>query len=126
MHAQRLDPDPELKPRWTNLEARFAALKLTPGAVLRSLEDLDGDFEIQHVASGGSNGVLVPPWIYNGPISVTTQAQSPFKNLHLFGIVGVSVPSGTHTYRMAQRIAPALTGHTTRVNLDFRVAEPEA
>ena len=117
-----LDPDPELKPRWTNLEARFAALKLTPGAVLRSLEDLDGDFEIQHVASGGSNGVLVPPWIYNGPISVTTQAQSPFKNLHLFGIVGVSVPSGTHTYRMAQRIAPALTGHTTRVNLDFRVS----
>ncbi len=117
-----LDPNPELKLRWTHLEARFAALNLKPGAVLRSLEELDGDFEIQHVASGGSNGVLVPPWIYDGPLAVTTEAQSPFKNLHLFGIVGVSAPAGTNTYRMAQRIPRSHTGHTTHVNLDFRVS----
>ena len=50
-----------------------------PKAVLRSLHDVDGDFELQAPAAGGSNGVLVPPWLYQGKIAVTTEAQSPFQ-----------------------------------------------
>ena len=50
-----------------------------PKAVLRSLHDLDGDFELQAPAAGGSNGVLVPPWLYEGTIAVTSEAQSPYR-----------------------------------------------
>jgi hypothetical protein len=64
---------------WRAHEARLAELagKLAaaqqpaPAAVLRSLNDIDGDFELQAPAAGGSNGVLVPPWHYRGNIAVT-------------------------------------------------------
>ena len=63
-----------------------------PKAVLRSLHDIDGDFELQAPAAGGSNGVLVPPWLYEGAIAVTNEAQSPYRNLYPLGKVGVHVP----------------------------------
>jgi Protein of unknown function (DUF1549)/Protein of unknown function (DUF1553) len=128
-----LVPPEESQPRWQAYEARLATLAAwlgqqkvqVPFAVLRSLDDFDGDFELQAPAAGGSRGVLVAPWRYEGSLAVTTEAQSPFKNLHPSGRVGVSVPGGTHAYRLTQRL-PSLrgrqVGHTLHVNLDFLVA----
>ena len=117
-----LAPADESARQWREFDARFAAAGVNPGAVLRSLDDLDGDFEMQRVASGGSKGVLVPPWIYEGPISVTQQAQSPFKHLHAFGSVGVSVPEGARAYRVGQGFHPWHTPGVVQVNIDFRAA----
>ncbi|MBI2926916.1 MAG: PSD1 domain-containing protein [Verrucomicrobia bacterium] len=130
-------PPEESQPKWREFDALIGALarklesqkQLVPPAVLRSLDELDGDFELQAVAAGGSKGVLVPPWVYDGKLSVTKEAQSPFKNLHALGKVGVSVPAGTNAYRLAQALHPRRTPETCRVlhvNLDFRVATNEA
>lgn len=127
-----LVPPEESQAQWRAFESRLASLTKTiergkgsvPAAVLRSLDDLDGDFEMQAPAAGGSKGVLVPPWIYEGPIAVTTEAQSPFKNLHPFGKVGASLPAGTNAYRITQTLYPRRSrakGGLVHVNLDFKV-----
>ena len=128
-----LVPPAESAPRWREFEGRVAALTAeldrrkssAPAAVLRSLDDFDGDFEMQAPAAGGSKGVLVAPWVYEGPNSVSSDAQSPFKNVHPGGRVGVSIAAGTHAYRIAQRLNGPRTresGGKVYVNLDFRVA----
>ena len=97
--------------------------------MLRSLDDLDGDFEMQAPAAGGSKGVLVPPWVYEGQIAVSADAQSPFKNLYALGRVGASVLAGTNGYRIAQALYPKRTRESAsvlQVNLDFRVTTNEA
>ena len=107
-----LIPREESQPRWREFEQRVAGLmrrmeraKLSaPSAVLRSLDELDGDFELQAPAAGGSKGVLVPPWVYDGPIAVTTDAQSPFKNLYPLGKVGAGVAAGTNGYWVRQAV----------------------
>ena len=103
---------------------QLAALKQPiPRTIIRSLHEYDGDFELQAIAAGGSNGVLVPPWIYSGPISVTNAAQSPFQNVYPAGKVGASVPSGDHAYRIVQALYPEFSstgGGTVYYNLDFR------
>ena len=66
-------------PKLRAFEAHVAALtdhltrskQPAPTAILRSLSDIDGDFELQAPAAGGSNGVLVAPWLYQGNIAVT-------------------------------------------------------
>ncbi|MEN9677470.1 MAG: hypothetical protein RIS76_3366 [Verrucomicrobiota bacterium] len=131
-----LVPPEESAPRWREFEAKVASLARTleqqkvpvPTANLRSLDELDGDFEIQAPAAGGSNGVLVPPWIYEGSIAVTTDAQSPYQNLHPAGRVGASIHGSTRNYRIAQALHPARTrgpGGRIFVNLDFRVLTNE-
>jgi len=130
-----LVPPEESQARWREFNNEVAALaarleqqqKSVPNAVLRSLDDIDGDFELQAPAAGGSNGVLVPPWLYEGKIAVTTAAQSPFKNLYARGRVGASVPAGNGAYRIAQALhleQHAESPSTLHVNLDFRVAAP--
>jgi len=140
-----LVPPEESRPRWREFEQRVAGLlrrveraKLSaPAAVLRSLDDLDGDFEMQAPAAGGSKGVLVPPWVYNGPIAVTTDAQSPFKNLYPLGKVGASVSAGTNGYRLMQAVpfarqADSARGKTSaspetlHASIDFRIAPADA
>jgi hypothetical protein len=126
-----LVPPEESRPKWREFEHRVAALRqqveqaqLTPpAAVLRSLDELDGDFELQAPAAGGSKGVLVPPWVYAGPIAVTTDAQSPFKNLYPLGRVGASVAAGTNAYRLMQALpGPARrAGGRLHASLDFRL-----
>ena len=117
--------------------ARIAAIKdylakqkqAVPPAVLRSLHDFDGDFELQAPAAGGSNGVLVQPWLYQGQIAVTNAAQSPFKNYFEGGKVGASVPAQKGDYVIKQAIHPTRsnqTGDFLYVNLDFRVQESKA
>ena len=126
-----LVPLDEALPRWQSFEARVATLaaklqsanQSPPSAVLSSLTDMDGDFEMQAIAAGGSKGVLVPPWVYEGSVAVTTSAQSPFKNLHALGKVGASVASGTNVYRVAQTLyVPPSTSGLLHFNIDFRAA----
>jgi hypothetical protein len=107
-----LIPPEESLPRWREYETRVASLTRevqraglpVPSAVLRSIDDLDGDFELQAPAAGGSKGVLVPPWIYDGPIAVTTEAQSPFRNRYPGGRVGASIPAGTRPWHLGQAL----------------------
>ena len=126
-------PPSESQPKWREFErawSRRSAASLeqqkqpVPAAVLRSLDDIDGDFELQAPAAGGSNGVLVPPWLYEGQIAVTNAAQSPFKNLYPAGKVGASVPAGAGdiaSRRRFTRAGRARTCDPLYVNLDFRV-----
>ncbi len=118
--------------KWRAFDDRIAALatdleqsrRPVPATVLRSLDDMDGDFEMQAIAAGGSKGVLVPPWTYAGNIAVTKEAQSPFKNRYALGKVGVSVSSITNGYFLAQSLHPRRTRDVCRQlheNLDFRV-----
>ena len=107
-----LIPPEESLPRWQDYENRVASLTRTvqraglpvPSALLRSIDDLDGDFELQAPASGGSKGVLVPPWVYDGPIAVTTEAQSPFKHRYPGGRVGASIPAGPQPWHLGQAL----------------------
>ncbi|MBI3415899.1 MAG: DUF1553 domain-containing protein [Verrucomicrobia bacterium] len=128
-----LRPGNEADADWREFDARIAAMvrKLekhkqpSPTAVLRSLADMDGDFEMQAIAAGGSRGVLVPPWIYEGTIAVTREAQSPFGNLYPLGKAGATLPSGTNHYQFGQALHPARSheaGGRLFVNVDFRVA----
>ncbi len=132
-----LVPPSQSQPAWRAYESRVAALgshlasqnRGVPAAVLRSLHDIDGDFELQAPAAGGSNGVLVPPWQYEGPISVTNAAQSPFKNLYPSGKVGASIAAHAGPYHMEQAIHPRRTSaasQTVYVNLDFRAGAVDA
>jgi hypothetical protein len=132
-----LMPPEEAQASWTKFDERVASLlrKLErnkqPGApgVLRSLADMDGDFEMQAIAAGGSRGVLVAPWVYEGAISVTREAQSPLGNLYPLGKAGVSLPSGTNHYAFGQSIYPSRTheqGGRLHFNVDFRVAAPDS
>lgn len=130
-------PPSESQPKWREFDGRVALLadslekqkQPVPTAILRSLNDLDGDFELQAIASGGSNGVLVPPWLYEGTIAITNAAQSPFKNLYPRGKVGVSLPPRGSKYRIAQAIYPRRTSDTStqlHLNLDFRVGASDS
>ena len=107
------------------LQARQRPL---PPLLLRPLTDLDGDFELQAPAAGGSNGVLVPPWQFTGPVAVTTGAQSPFRNRYpLGGRVGASVAAGAAPYSIDQVLPPALrwSGRDrARFSCDLRLSAP--
>ena len=112
----------------SRLSAELAALdKPVPAATLRSVTDLDGDFELQAPAGGGSYGVLVPPWRAEGPINVTAAAQSPFKHLFAGGRCGVSIAAGAAPYRCTQAVH-GLPGNGAPVflNLDLRLHTPAA
>ncbi len=130
-----LVPPTESMPQWRDFQQRTATLsaelsqqgRSVTNAVLRSLDDIDGDFELQAPAAGGSNGVLVPPWLYQGKISVVTEAQSPFTNVYPGGRVGVAIAADAGAYRIAQAIRPQLwrdASETVYVNLDFRIHGP--
>ena len=130
-------PPGESIPKWREFDQRVGAIAVSlekqqqavPAAILRSLSDMDGDFEMQAPAAGGSNGVLVPPWLYEGKIAVTNAAQSPFKNLYARGKVGASLAADVGKYRIAQSLYPRRSSSncdTLFVNLDFRMAASDA
>ena len=126
-----LIPPADAQIAWQKFEVQVARLvhrlevnqQSVPAGILRSLDEIDGDFELQAPAAGGSNGVLVPPWVYSGPVAVTTAAQSPFSNLHPPGKVGVDLIGGTNCYQLGQSVHPRRSvAHCEHlyVNLDFR------
>ena len=130
-------PPSESIPQWRAFDQRIGAIAVSlekqqqavPSAILRSLNDMDGDFEMQAPAAGGSNGVLVPPWLYEGKIAVTNAAQSPFKNLYPRGKVGASLAADAGSYRIAQSLYPRRSSRncdTLFVNLDFRIGASDA
>ncbi len=94
---------------------------------LRSLDDCDGDFELQGVSAGGSRGVLVPPWNYVGQPLITNGAQSPFKNIYRGGGVGAFFPADGQEHAVDQGLVPvtAKQGKTLHVSFDFRLAAAE-
>ncbi len=126
---------------WRKFDQQIGALRQrlerngqpsTP-AVLRMLNDMDGDFELQAPAAGGSNGVLVPPWIATGAVSVTNGAQSPFRNIYGPGKSGVRIESARESaadYQITQALYPRRTAERDErvwLNLDFRIpASPES
>ena len=122
--------------RWRDFETHVARLsqelasldRSPPAATLRSVTDIDGDFELQAPANGGSYGVLVAPWRYEGPIAVTAAAQSPFQHLYPRGRCGVSIAAGAGPYRCTQSLQPAPQGSDALrfINLDIRTASPTA
>jgi hypothetical protein len=98
--------------------------------VIETLDELDGDFELQKASAGGSLGVLVSPWLFEGRADVVTEAQSPFKNLTgRSGTSGVRFPGVAADHRVWQRFWPARsakTAHQLSVNLDFRTLDAGA
>ena len=129
-----LSPPVESRPKWSEFESRVAALsdrlarqKIgAPATPLKSLHEIDGDFETQAPAAGGSNGVLVLPWLYEGKIAVTEGAQSPFKNLHTGGRKGASIAANAGAYRIWQAPTFMRTGDLLQANLDFRISQADA
>lgn len=126
-----LIPARESQPKWRDYDQRVALLSTrlarqkqpVPSAIYRSLHDPDGDFEIQKDAAGGSYGVIVPPWAWEGKMSVRGSAQSPFKNLYPMGRFGVFIPGGKEEYTLSQALYPKRDASLCRqvyVNLDFR------
>jgi hypothetical protein len=98
--------------RAEQIAARLSQLQQpVPAAVLRLTTDLDGDFELQAPAAGGSYGVLVPPWRYTGNVSVTAAAQSPFHNVYPGGSRGTAAAEGQAPWRIWQALH--LTGEAT-------------
>lgn len=88
-----------------DLAHRLTALqRAAPVAVLRSLSEPDGDFELQAPAAGGSNGIPVAPWLYTGPVMVTGEAQSPFQHVYPRGSRGLTVLQGTQDWRVWQAL----------------------
>lgn len=113
------------------VEGALEALKAgRPAIKLRTLDDMDGDFEVQGQSSGGSLGYLVAPWMFEGRPEVTPRAQSPFTNLtHRAGSVGITFPGDAGDHRIGQAMHPARTAKTHDrlfLNLDFRLARPTA
>lgn len=91
--------------RAEQITARLTQLQQSvPAAVLRLTTDLDGDFELQAPAAGGSYGVLVPPWRYTGNVSVTAAAQSPFHNVYPGGSRGTAAAEGQAPWRIWQAL----------------------
>ena len=130
-----LQPIAESVKKWREFDERVAMLSSqlakekqgVPTAILRSMHDGDGDLEMQAAASGGSKGVLVPPWIAEGRIDVATAAQSPFRNVYPTGKVGAHVVGGAEDYTILRGLSPRRTAANCAelfVNLDFRIAPP--
>ena len=132
-----LEPPAEAQMAWNRFDGRLGTLlrklernqQSVASAVLRSLTDMDGDFEMQAAAAGGSRGVLVSPWIYDGPIAITGEAQSPFRNLFPSGKVGASLAAGSPAYWFGQSIYPRRShteGGVIHVNFDVRLGREGA
>lgn len=112
--------------RTADISRQLAALQRpVPTAVLRSLLDLDGDFELQAPAAGGSTGVPVSPWLYRGPVFITGEAQSPFQHIHPRGRYGLSVAAGTEPWRVWQRLTSGSPAGVSKLwfSADIRVRE---
>jgi hypothetical protein len=127
-------PPEQSQPKWREFEARVALLtdrlekqkQPVPSAILRSVDDMDGDFEMQAPASGGSRGVLVPPWFYTGEVSAQADAQSPFQNLFPKGKVGALLGSSTNAitsiYQGLHLIQSPGKAPKIWINMDLRMA----
>ncbi|MGI8980682.1 MAG: DUF1553 domain-containing protein [Pirellulaceae bacterium] len=129
-------PPEEAAAAWRKYDERFAVLAKqletakqgVPSVKVRSLDDIDGDFELQGVSAGGSRGVLVPPWTYAGEPLITNGAQSPLKNIYRGGGVGASLPGGDGEHSIAQSIPANLAkdAKSLCISFDFKMAPAQA
>ncbi|MFO0922596.1 MAG: PSD1 and planctomycete cytochrome C domain-containing protein [Pirellulales bacterium] len=126
-----LQPRHIARGEWMQYEQQLAGLRdelmqnqrSLPAASIRSLHEIDGDFEIQAPASGGSRGVLVSPWHYEGNIAVANASQSPFVTRYPRGKVGIAI-EGSNPYRIFQAIHANEQERKRDVHLgwDFRLS----
>jgi mono/diheme cytochrome c family protein len=112
--------------KWAGIEGELDRRKVGyPRVVLKLVDDLDGDFETQGHAHGGSRGVAVLPWLYRGEPPIVQQAQSPFRNVYpRKGAEGINFPADGKDHAIHQALRPARTPAThdvVHVNIDFRV-----
>jgi len=129
-------PPEEAAVAWRKYDESFAVLAKqletakqgVPSVKVRSLDDIDGDFELQGVSAGGSRGVLVPPWTYAGEPLITNGAQSPLKNIYRGGAVGAMLPGGEGEHSIAQAIPAYLVKNakTVCISFDFKMAPAQA
>jgi Protein of unknown function (DUF1549)/Protein of unknown function (DUF1553)/Planctomycete cytochrome C len=129
-------PPEEAAAAWQKYDDRFAVLAKqleaakqgVPSVKVRSLDDIDGDFELQGVSAGGSRGVLVPPWTYAGEPLITNGAQSPLKNVYRGGAVGAMLPGGEGEHSIAQAIPASLAKEAKSLHIvfDFRLTPAQA
>jgi len=124
-----LMPDEQARPLWRSYRERLAALQATldrlktgvPRMKLGTLDDIDGDFELQAPAAGGSRGVLVTPWLYRGELAVTAAAQSPWTRIYPAGTCGVSLPGDAAEHALGQAVWPPRTAAVVHASFDFRL-----
>ncbi len=118
--------------RTQRIAARLTELRQpVPAATLRLTTDIDGDFELQAPAAGGSYGVLVPPWRSSGHVSVSAAAQSPFHNVYPGGSRGAVAAQSRSPWRIRQSLHPVNSGNRGAtiaglsepvcVNVDLRI-----
>lgn len=129
-------PPEEAAAAWRIYDDRFTVLAKqletakqgVPSVKVRSLDDIDGDFELQGVSAGGSRGVLVPPWTYAGEPLITNGAQSPLKNIYRVGGVGAMLPGGEAEHSIAQAIPAYLAkdAKSLSISFDFKMAPAPA
>jgi hypothetical protein len=128
-------PPEEAAVAWRKYDDRFVVLAKqletakqgVPSVKVRSLDDIDGDFELQGVSAGGSRGVLVPPWTYAGEPLITNGAQSPLKNIYRGGAVGAMLPGGEVEHSIAQAIPAYLVKNAkVCISFDFKMAPAQA
>ncbi|MGV2332740.1 MAG UNVERIFIED_CONTAM: DUF1549 domain-containing protein [Planctomycetaceae bacterium] len=114
--------------RTQQLTSQLAAVQQPiPSAVLRLTTDIDGDFELQAPAAGGSYGVLVSPWRYTGSVSVTAAAQSPFHNVYPGGSRGAAIAANSGPWRIWQAVRSSTnrSADSFSLNIDLRITESE-
>ncbi|MBC7854292.1 MAG: PSD1 domain-containing protein [Pirellulaceae bacterium] len=129
-------PPEEAAAAWRKYDERFTVLAKqletakqgVPSVKVRSLDDIDGDFELQGVSAGGSRGVLVLPWTYAGEPLITNGAQSSLKNIYRGGGVGAMLPGGDGEHSISQAIPAYLAkdAKSLHVTFDFRMAPAHA
>ena len=96
---------------------------------LASLDDIDGNFEMQAEARGGSEGVPVLPWSYTGSAIMHARSQSPYKNLSYRSRIGLNLAGDRGRHAVWQVLRPAYSKEQTPrlylgVELSSRTSPP--
>lgn len=118
----------EYRRELARVETELSAFKVAPSkTTIRPLTDLDGDFELQAQSAGGSTGVPVPPWSFEGRPEAVPDAQSPFTNLTgRVGTIGIRLPSPAPENRLWQQLWPQWRVEGSKrvhMNIDMRYHE---
>ena len=96
---------------------------------LASLDDIDGNFELQAEARGGSEGVPVLPWSYKGGAIVHARSQSRYTNVFARARIGLNLAGDQGRNAIWQVLRPSYSSEKTprvhlNVDLNSRTAPP--
>lgn len=85
----------------------------TSPTLSRPLTDLDGDFELQAPATGGSLGFPANPWQFHGLVRIERSAQSPYTQVYPLGLNGVKIPEAQTDYGLTRGLVPEISATRT-------------